>query len=171
MIVTRSSTTFCPILFLPPGIEKNERPSSAVRALNAPRDELHEIADGRRLEHDGVAARLDRDRIHRASAPSASRARRASTDRCGSSRDASRPPSPIRCRRRAHGRREHGRRRPIVGEQSFVVRDRLRAGDRFHESRRHEPRAPSPDRRCASPRRRASRDRATRWRRSSSTPG
>ena len=39
----------------------------------------------------------------------------------------------------AHGRRENGRRRPIVGEQSFVVGDRLRAGDRLHESGRHEP--------------------------------
>jgi hypothetical protein len=34
-MVTRSSTTLTPILFPPPAFEKNERPSSAARALSA----------------------------------------------------------------------------------------------------------------------------------------
>ena len=35
VMVTRSSTTFMPILFPPPAFEKNERPSSALRAFIA----------------------------------------------------------------------------------------------------------------------------------------
>ena len=62
-IVTRASTIFSPILLPPPCLENGLRPSSAERASSVEADELHEIADGLRLENDRVAARLDRDRI------------------------------------------------------------------------------------------------------------
>ena len=35
----------------PPGFENGLRPSSAVRALSAPREQRHEVVDGLRLEH------------------------------------------------------------------------------------------------------------------------
>ena len=63
--VTRSSTIFSPILVPPPCFENALRPSSADARVEREREQLHEIADGLRLENHGVAARLDRDRIAR----------------------------------------------------------------------------------------------------------
>ena len=153
--VTRSSTTFSPILLPPPGFEKNERPSSAARALSGAGDELHEIADRGRLEHDGVAARLDRRPDSPTSAPSAPRARRAPRRRSSRSRQCAAPaqPEPVPSAvRTVVG--EHRRRLAIVREQALCcsrsrarrrcvsmkpVETRLAAfagvGDRVHRSR------------------------------------
>ena len=91
-------------------------------------NELHEIADGRRLEHHGVSPRLDRRPDSPTRAPSRSRARRApSGSMLATNRCASRRPIPSRCRRACA--RSSSAPTPVcatVREQSLVVRDRVR---------------------------------------------